>query len=80
MLIRAEFERIGTGALRLRQVLARELIARCGTRRQPPFLCARPYVEILDAHRGIAVGDESFTGNERGSPAVRREAERSGGR
>jgi hypothetical protein len=61
--------RIETRALRLRQVLAREVIARCGTRRQPPFLYAPPPDLVLDTQRGIAVGDESFTGNERGSIA-----------
>jgi hypothetical protein len=37
----------------------------------------RSHDSILDARRGIAVGDESLTGNERGSIAVRRLAERS---
>jgi hypothetical protein len=32
-------------------VLAREVIARCGTRRQPPFLCACPPDSTLDAQK-----------------------------
>jgi hypothetical protein len=43
-----------TGALRLRQVLAREVIARCGTRRQPPSH------SLVNEHQGSSQEDEAI--------------------